>query len=299
MTGHNDISVPLEELDIKRVTLTAPKKKDDKLVSLPLYDGKIWHLEVTGRAIFGITGYAPKDRPDAKKYSISLSIPDEFASNLDSYDELMLNFGIEHSKTIFGKAYTQDKKNVVEALYTPIVKRGEDSKGEAYPPRIQCKIPVYEGKVPSWVKIYYSQEEEVDFGENINELQNLIKKGAQVMAIIDLKPWFLGGKFGISGTVRQLLIPKAGAGSVMSSYAFHDRKDGLTPKKVKAIDNPSDEDTHEDEGEKTNDDEQAEDSDAAEAQETTEDGEDEREPTPPPKKVTPVVPRKKVVPARK
>jgi len=305
MEETRDCVVTLEQFDTNNVSNTPPKKdKNNKLISYMTYNvngrNKLFHLQLTGRAIFGITTYTPRDNTDApKKYSINFSIPEELGQRLDNFDEFMIDYGVEHSKVIFGKSYTPEKKSIVEALYTPLVKRGENNDGEPYPPRIQAQVPVYEGKVPNYLHVYYSQREELKF-DHIDELCEIVKKGSTVNAIIDIKPWFIGGKFGLKAVLRQLIIPKIGGESVMNSYAFNDRQEGLTPTSVKPTPQ-SEENSSENEEEGIEDNESIEDSDVQqedteeteEVQESeNEEEEEEEEKTPPPPKKT--VSRKKV-----
>jgi len=287
--------VSAEDFDISKLTATEPKKKNDRLQNILLYDNAPFFIETEwGRSPFGVRSF---DGGEKTNYSLNISLtPDgQFVENLRAMDEFMIDFGIEHSKIIFKQKYNAGQREVVRAMYTSVVKQSEEGD---YPPRIAPKIQKksVDNPAPN-VLFYHSETEEVEI-EDFQQLEKLVPKGAKVKALVSLRPWYISGRFGISMTVQQLLVPKLSTGRP-TTYAFND-KTGVESVKISAKEsvenvgeNEDDEDVEEQEG---TDVESVEDSDVVAAEEEEEEQEEEEEEEEPvPKKVV----KKAAAPARK
>ena len=215
-----------DTLDISKITATEPKKKNDRLQSYLMYDGAQFYIETEwGRAPFGVRSFVGGEKTD---YTLNISLtPDgDFVKKLVALDEFMIDFGIEHSMTIFKKKYTPSQKEVVRAMYTSSVKVADEGD---YPPRIAPKIQKKSVSDPTpRLLFYHSETEEVEI-ENFDQLVKLVPPSSRVKAIIQLKPWFVSGRFGITYTVEQLLVSKRAGGRPLT-YAFNDRTGAIATK---------------------------------------------------------------------
>lgn len=276
-----------EELDIKKISVTEPKKKNDRLQSIILFGGSPFYLQTPeeGRAPFGVRSFAGDksgDKKGAEKpdYSLNISLNDtgSFVKFLRDLDEYMLDFGIEHSKIIFKQKYTSAQKEVVRAMYTSCVKVSEDGD---YPPRIAVKIQKKSAEdVSPQILFFHSETEEVEI-ESFEQLTKLIPNGSNVKALISLRPWFISGRFGITMTLQQILVPKRSGGRP-TSYAFNDKTGAVATKipAAKAAITTEDDDEVEDvpaEDEEHTEPDSVEDSDVAAAVEDEEEEEEEEE----------------------
>ncbi len=146
------------QFNANNITGTVPVKKGDKLQALLLYDNTPFLLETPALKVpFGVNRFGEKSDGsiDASKalgaYSMNMSavgkdntperqaVVKSFFDNLEEMDKVLLKYGIQHSKAIFGKVHEHEA--VVEALFTPTIKRSEDKDGNPYPHRIAPKIP--------------------------------------------------------------------------------------------------------------------------------------------------------------
>jgi len=292
------IVVP-ENFDIKKISATEPKKKNDRLQSLLLFENAPFYLQTEegGRAPFGVKSFTGGDKTDYT-LNISLNADGDFVKKLHQLDEFMLDFGIEHSKTIFKQKYNAAQREVVRAMYTSCVKIAEEGD---YPPRIAVKIQKRNATdTTPQVLFFHSETEEVEI-ESFEQLIKLIPNGSNVKALISLRPWFVSGRFGITLSLQQILVPKRSGGRP-TSYAFND-KTGAVATKIPAakaaaavVDDDEEDEAEEVPADENTDVVSVEDSD-----------EEEDEEVPPPKTVkkagsvaaAPVVAKKKPVAAKK
>jgi len=276
-----------EELDIKKVSATEPKKKNDRLQSILLFEGAPFYLQTEegGRAPFGIRSFTGGDKTDYS-LNISLDANGNFVKFLHQLDEFMLDFGIEHSKIIFKQKYTAAQREVVRAMYTSCVKIAEEGD---YPPRIAIKIQKksVEDSTPQ-ILFFHSETEEVEI-ESFDQLMKLVPNGSTVKGLISLRPWFISGRFGITMTLQQILVPKKSGGRP-TSYAFNDKTGAVAtkiPASKAAVQETEEEEDEAPVADDNTDVVSVEDSDNVEAEE-----EEEEEDVPPPKTV-----KKAVTPA--
>lgn len=274
------------EFDVSKITATEPRKKNERLQSILLYNGSPFYLETEwGRAPFGVTTF---DGEKTDNYSVNISLtPDgDFVKNLLALDEKMIDFGIEHSMAIFKRKYNPNQRDVVRAMFTSSVKL--DEKGE-YPPRIAPKIQKKSVSDSSpQLLFYHSETEEVDI-ETYDQLTKLVTKGSKIKALVSLRPWFISGRFGVAYTIQQILVPKRSGGRP-TTYAFNDKTGAVATKisaekaasSIKGDDEDDDidnVDVAEAEDHHT-DPESVEDSDVVEAAEAEDEEEEDKPPSP-------------------
>jgi len=288
--------ITTEEFDVSNITITEPKKKNDRLQSYIQYNSDMFYIETNiGRAPFGVKAFKAEEKSDKlPEYTLNISLEenDKLIKSFYELDEEMIECAIKNSLAIFKKKYTSAQREVVRAMYTSLVKKSD---GGDYPPRIAAKIQKKSSTDPTPELLFYHSEEEQVEIESFSQLEKLVPKGARVRAIVSLRPWFVSGRFGINLTIQQILVPKISSGKP-TTYAFSN-KTGIVSTKItasesiKAIEQAKEEEPEneeEDEQKAGTDVESVEDSDVVEAQEESQEEaqeEDEEDEEPQPQKV--------------
>lgn len=227
------------EFNANNITGTTPVRKGDRLQSLLLYNNTPFLVETPALKVpFGVNRFGEKSDGsiDASKalgaYSMNMSaqakdperqpVVKSFFDNLEEMDKVLLKFGIEHSKLIFGKVHQHEA--VVEALFTPTIKRSEDKEGNPYPHRIAPKIPAdYDDDTKPSVKVFQDTHEDLNVdGFTFTELKEIVGKGTFVAAILQPRLWFISGKYGITWRVVQMKVHAKKTFGKPTSYAFSD-----------------------------------------------------------------------------
>ena len=229
------------QFNANQITGTVPNKKGDRLQALLLYDNTPFLLETPALKVpFGVNRFGEKSDGsiDASKalgaYSMNMSaqgkdntperqaVVKSFFDNLEEMDKVLLKYGIEHSKAIFGKVHQHEA--VVEALFTPTIKRSEDKEGNPYPHRIAPKIPAdYDDETKPSVKVFQDTQEDLNVdGFTFTELKEIVGKGTFVAAILQPRLWFISGKYGITWKVVQMKVHAKKTFGKPTSYAFSD-----------------------------------------------------------------------------
>jgi hypothetical protein len=171
----------------------------------------------------------------ATKYSIDLSLKNmdtkpavkHFYDLLSGLDKKFVEDGVTNSMSWFKKKYSAT--NVVEAIYTPMVKYARDKEtGEItdkYPPSFRLNIPFRDGKIACDV---------FDDSKNAISISN-IEKGSSVTAILQFTGlWLAGGKFGTSWKVVQLRVV---APATIKGFAFRETdEDNAKEENIEDID---------------------------------------------------------------
>ena len=134
-------------------------------------------------------------------------------------DDAIVDQGSKNSMAWFKKKKAH--RDVVMALFSPQIKLSRDKEtGEVdgkYPPTMKLKLPVRDGK-PGF-DIYDFSQNKLD-----RPLDELFVKGATIQALIRCSGiWIVGGKFGCSWNVSQVMVD---APVAIQSYAFIDDSDG-------------------------------------------------------------------------
>jgi hypothetical protein len=169
------------------------------------------------KAPFGL-GKWTDEKGVVEKYSLDLSFAgkdsnEKLQATYDMFhalDEKVVDAALENSVEWFKKRYTS--KEVMEALYTPIVKQPKDDK---YAPTI--KLPMKETAGGDFVcKVFDTNRSEI----NMKEIDC---KGSDVQAIVQCSHvWIAGGKCGVSWKVSQLKVQPRPA---LTEYAFQPDED--------------------------------------------------------------------------
>ena len=181
-------------------------------------------------APFGITTWSDANQSDAnapKRYSLDLSFKGmadkkglaTFYEVMAGLDKRLIDEGVANSQSWFKKKITS--KDVVEALYTPLVKYSRDKLtgeiNEKYAPNIKIKVPFKDGVFAC--EAFDAQKAQIDMAQ-------IDMKRAKVTAIIEATGiWIAGGKFGMSFTLKQARVQPVPS---IKGYAFKDapREDG-------------------------------------------------------------------------
>ena len=169
-------------------------------------------------APFGMSKWSNEGGRD--KYTLDLSFKgmdrragvQSFFSVLETLDSKLVEDGFKNQQTWF-KGKKMNSPEVVEALYTPLIKHAKDKNtGEVtdkYPPTFKMTVPSKDGKFIC--EVYDDKRNQLD-------LSTVDTKGARVTAIIQFMGlWMAGGKFGSSWRVLQM---KIAPNQRISGYAF-------------------------------------------------------------------------------
>lgn len=164
----------------------------------------------------------PNEKGGPDKYVLDLSFKGKdsrssvsmFYNVLESLDKKLVEDGFANQSTWF-KGKKLASTDVVEALYTPIVKHPKDKvTGEftdRYPATFKVNVPYKDGRFTC--EVY-------DDKRQLADLSAIETKGSKVTAIIQFMGlWLAGGKFGSSWRVMQMkVVPSA----TLRGYAFQD-----------------------------------------------------------------------------
>jgi hypothetical protein len=151
------------------------------------------------------------DEENTNRYTIDLSFRDmdsrpalkKFFDILKSFDELIVEEAFKNQKEWLRKTYPS--KDVVEALYVPMIKYAKDKNtGEitdAYPPTFKMKIPFGKDRIMCDFYDYKGVKMDSD------ELLQMNTKGSRAVTLVRCNGiWFAGGKFGCSWKAIQVQI---------------------------------------------------------------------------------------------
>jgi hypothetical protein len=169
-----------------------------------------------------MTTWGLSDYEGNQKFEFALQFPtdeygddetESFLSNMKEFEENIKAEAIKNSMAWFGKKSMS--KEVVDALWSPMLKYSKFPKGHASegdfdydrPPRLQVKVPFYDG---IWKAELYDDAETRLF-PNVNEPTvtplDFITKGAKVATLIQCGGvWFANGKFGVTWKLVQAVI---------------------------------------------------------------------------------------------
>ena len=211
------ITLP-KDVDVNKITLAAPKNLDNggKMVYL-YHKTKPFIIQTPVMyAPYGVSKWA-NDKGGPDKYNLDLSFGSDnkdkpvskdvadFMELIKRFDDVMIDFGVNNSQAWFKK--NLKTRDVVEALYTPLVKYAKDKEtGEVtdkYPPTMRFQLPLNrDGKIAC--EVYNKNCEKVPF-------DGIDTKRALVSAIVQCNGiWVAGGKFGCTFKIMQMkVVPNA------------------------------------------------------------------------------------------
>jgi hypothetical protein len=167
--------------DQKRLTMQTP------LVSAP----------------FGLSTYTD-EKTGVTKYSIDMSFKgmdadskiNTFHDKMQDLDDHILSLAEKNSKEWFGKKMS---KEVVEALYRPIIKQSKDP--EKYAPTMKMKI-TNSSSGDMNVEAYNTKREKIDLKQELTQ-------GARIRCLIECSSiWFVSKQFGVSWRLVQVEVHK-------------------------------------------------------------------------------------------
>jgi hypothetical protein len=201
------------DFDASQITYSEPRVLDNggKVVYVSFNKKKLIMQTPEMMAPFGLSKWNNEGKAN-DKYSLDLSfkgrdtreVLNKFYDGLKSFDKKLVEDGLNHCQTWLKKQYKS--LDVVEALYTPIVKHAKDDK---YPPTFKLSLPHNGSQFTCDV---------YDGNRNLVDIANLETKGARVSAIIQcVGIWIAGSKYGCSWKVLQMKITPP---SSIKGYAF-------------------------------------------------------------------------------
>lgn len=161
--------------------------------------------------------WGASDYEGNQKFELSIQFPTEeydndetraFKQNMIEFENKIKADALANSKAWFGKQHNSPE--VLEALWTPVLKYPKDKttgdldKNKA--PTLRAKIPFYEGV---WKTEVYDQKLTRLFPSDQYESPiDLIRKGTRVISLIQCGGlWFVGGKFGVTWKLVQVVVP--------------------------------------------------------------------------------------------
>lgn len=197
-----------KDFDVSKVNYSDVKMLDNggKVIYVSYNNAPLTIQTPEMPAPFGMQKWTNDNRD---KYTLDLSFKDldkrpalqTFYKVLESLDSKLVEDGFKNQQTWFkGRKYPT--KEVVEALYTPLIKFAKDKDtGEVtdkYPPTFKMNVPWKEGKF--LCEVY-------DDKRNPADLSVMETKGSKVRAIIQFTGlWMAGGKFGSTWRIMQMVV---------------------------------------------------------------------------------------------
>lgn len=188
-------AVYLKYNDQKRITIQTP------LVAAP----------------FGLSTYTD-DNTGITKYSIDMSFKGSDAdpkikllqSKMEDLDNYVLQLAEKNSKEWLGKKMSRE---VVEALYRPVVKLAKDP--EKYAPTMKMKITNSTNGEMN-VEAYNTKREKVDLKQELTQ-------GSRIRCLMEASSiWFVNKQFGVSWRLVQVEVHKP---DKISGFSFMEESD--------------------------------------------------------------------------
>lgn len=225
--NNNSNIVRAKDFDVSKVTFSDVKAfggNGGKIVYLSYGRAPLVLQTPAMRAPFGVSKWENDGSPT--KFTLDMSFQGidssksmrAFFAALEKLDERMIDDGFENQATWFrGKRY--GSKDIVEALYTPIIKHARDretgERTDRYAPTIKVNIPFKDDAFAC--EVFDAERQKID-------LRQVETKGGTVTAIVQCTGvWFVGGKYGISFKALQL---KVDADEMSLGAGFALRMDG-------------------------------------------------------------------------
>jgi hypothetical protein len=197
-----------KDLDISKITYDEPRKLENggKMIYISFKNNPLRIQTPQCYLPFGINVYKNEDS-GSETHSMEFSFDGkdtkqtlmDFYEKMRSFDELNIQKGFEYQQSWFRKKYPN--KEVIEALYTTMVKFPKDKNGEIsteWPPTFKFKLP------------FINKEYKFEMYDKANKKidpSTVQTKGARAVAILKCNGiWLAGGKFGMSWKAEQIQI---------------------------------------------------------------------------------------------
>lgn len=221
------------DFDVSKITYSAPRALDNggKVIYVS-YEGKKLLMQTPEMvAPFGVGKWSNNDGKSNDKYTLDLSfkgkesreVLSKYFDGMRALDKKLVHDGMTNCQNWFKKTYKS--VDVVEALYTPIIKFAKDKNGELtdkYPPTFKMTLPHDGSKFTCDV---------YDQAKNLIDLAGIeTTKGSKVSAIVQcMGIWVAGTKFGCSWKVVQMKITPP---ATLTGYAFKDLQDKVAEEDI-------------------------------------------------------------------
>ena len=209
------------DFDASKITYSDPRILDNggKVIYVS-YDKKKLIMQTPEMDLpFGLSKWN-NDGKASDKYSMDLSfkgkadrpVLNRFFNNMNTLSSKLVKDGFANCQTWFKKSFKTE--DVVEELFTPIVKYSKDKNGEVndkYPPTFKITIP--HNGTNFMCDVYGNDESLID-------LSAVETKGGKCSAIIQcVGIWVAGSKYGCSWKVLQM---KVSPPTRIKGFAFKD-----------------------------------------------------------------------------
>jgi hypothetical protein len=225
------------DFDVSLITYSEPRVLDNggKVVYVSFNKKKLIMQTPEMMAPFGLSKWNNEGKAN-DKYSLDLSfkgrdsreVLNKFYDGLKSFDKKLVEDGLNHCQAWLKKQYKS--LDVVEALYTPIVKHAKDDK---YPPTFKLSLPHNGSQFTCDV---------YDGNRNLVDIANMETKGARVSAIIQcVGIWIAGSKYGCSWKVLQMKITPP---SSIKGYAFKELNEKVEDEIEDEVEDEDESDDH-------------------------------------------------------
>jgi hypothetical protein len=229
----NSVMLP-GDVDVAKICLGETKpmgKNGGKIVNLKYNKNQLLNIQTPMMSSpFGINRWSSGDGAAPDKYSLDLSFKNyedrpsvkQFLTLLQDMDKRLITEGVANSKEWLKK--TRASVDVVEALYTPMVRWAKDKvtqePTDKYPPTFKMSIPHRDGILD--VEAYGEDGKTIVLPSDPEELTR-ITKGARIAAIAQCSGvWLAANKFGVTWKVKQLMVLP---GNIVKGFAFVPVKD--------------------------------------------------------------------------
>ena len=202
--------------------LTKAKKNDKGKVQASLLHNELkksFYIETPYLiAPFNPSTYNPNNNVPEAEQNWSLSVKatpgngdsqenvDKFFDIFRKLDQIMIDWALENSLLVFGKAYKPEQKSIVEALLEKkkLIKSSIDKEGNAYPDRIDFKFSRNDANKPD-VLIFRDTSVPLEVN-SFAEIVELIPKGSSIKAIIHPTLYVMPGGCGIRLRIVQIKL---------------------------------------------------------------------------------------------
>jgi hypothetical protein len=246
-------------IDADELILTKAKKNDKGKVQASLLHNEIkksFYIETPYLiSPFSPSTYNPNNNVPEGEQNWSLSVKatpgngdsqenvDKFFDIFRKLEQRVIDWALENSLLVFGKAYKPEQKSIVEALLEKkkLIKSSVDKEGNSYPDRIDFKFSRDDSNKPD---VLIFRDTSVPLQVNsFAEIVELIPKGSAIKAIIHPTLYTMPGGCGIRLRIVQIkLANNSQKLGKPITYAFSDpvvdtkKVDSIDDKKVESND---------------------------------------------------------------
>lgn len=220
MENAQNMIVDASEFSAKNAYYAKPKVNPSGGKNVMIMDSSIKKPLVLSTPLmltWGVNEWTSDDN-GRKTYDLSLQFPREedenfskckgFLESLKEFEQQILKDALTNSKEWFGKKH--DLVQVVEALFTPMLRYPKDNSGEpdhSRAPSLRVKLPYWDNKFSC--ELYNLSGDMIFPNAEDDALSpvSLISKGQKIATIVKCGGiWFAGGKFGVTWKLVQAVV---------------------------------------------------------------------------------------------